>query len=228
MHAFRLPQALTDRMTAKQGRPHTCNHYAGPSTALLVVDMQNYFMAPGQQFETPTARHAVPNVNRLAAALRRFGGTVVWLQQVASDWPSYAERYRPEQWAKRIRALTPGDFGYELWDGLDLQPGDERVAKTRFSAFIQGSSDLETRVRRRGIDTLLVAGVATNICCDSTARDAMMLGFRAIMISDACGTVSDAEHAAALEAYYMYYGDVQTTDEALACLGNAAGLAAAE
>ncbi len=219
MHDYRLPQALIDRMVAKQGRPHTCDRFDGPRAALLVVDMQNYYMAHGQQFETPAARAVVPNVNRLAAALRAAGGLVVWIQMAAdAGWHSYAERYRPEQWDRRAAALTPGDFGFALWDGLEVRPGDERVVKTRFSPFIRDSSDLEQRLRRRGIGSLLVAGVATNICCETTARDAMMLGFRTAMISDACAAANDAEHAAALNAFYLYFGDVLTAEEAIARL----------
>jgi ureidoacrylate peracid hydrolase len=219
MHDYRLRQALIDRMVAKQGRAHTCERFDGPKTALLVIDMQNYFMAPGQQFETPAARAVVPNVNRLAAALRRAGGLVVWVQNAAdAAWGSYAERYRPEQWARRIGALTPGDFGYALWPDLEVRPEDERVVKTRFSPFIAGSSDLEARLRRRGVDTLIIAGVATNICCETTARDAMMRGFRTLMVADGCAAPNDAEHAAALDAFYLYFGDVQTTEEVAARL----------
>jgi ureidoacrylate peracid hydrolase len=95
---------------------------------------------------------------------------------------------------------------------------DLRAVKERYSAFIPGSSDLEARLREREIDTLLIVGVATNVCCESTARDAMMLNFRVVMVSDACAATSDAEHAAALGNVYLFFGDVQTTDEVVAIL----------
>ena len=63
---------------------------------------------------------------------------------------------------------------------------------------------------------LLIAGVATNACCESTARDAMMLNFRVLMVSDACAAASDREHQAALENFYLFFGDVQTTNEVIA------------
>ena len=70
----------------------------------------------------------------------------------------------------------------------------------------------------RGIDTVLVAGTATNVCCESTARDAMMLNFKTIMVSDALAARSDELHAASLTAFYSKFGDVQTAAEVLQSL----------
>jgi ureidoacrylate peracid hydrolase len=66
-----------------------------------------------------------------------------------------------------------------------------------------------------GIDTLLIAGTATNVCCESTARDAMLLDYRVIMLSDANATWTDAEHAATLDNFLLFFGDVMTADEAI-------------
>ena len=92
------------------------------------------------------------------------------------------------------------------------------VEKKRFSAFIQGSSELAEVLRARGLDTLLITGTVTGVCCESTARDAMMLNFKTIMVSDACAARSDGEHGAALVAFYVTFGDVMTTDEVVAAL----------
>lgn len=223
MHPFSLPQSAIDSVTARLGRGHAVERLDPPRTALLVVDMQNYFMAPGQQLETPTARDVVPNVNALADALRTAGGVVVWIHNVAPQseaerWPSYEALHLPEKWATRQRALTPGDVGHAIWPDLRQRDGDLHVTKNRFSAFIQGSSDLDARLRERGIDTLLIAGVATNICCESTARDAMMLSYRVVMVSDACAAPSDALHAASLVNFYQFFGDVHATQDLVAML----------
>ena len=66
--------------------------------------------------------------------------------------------------------------------------------------------------------TIIVTGVATNVCCESTARDAMMLNFRTLMVSDGCATSTDTEHAASLGNFYLNFGDVQTTGELVARL----------
>jgi len=87
------------------------------------------------------------------------------------------------------------------------------VEKTRYSAFIRGASDIEAQLRDRGVDTLIITGVATNVCCESTARDAMMLGFRSMMVADANAAPSDAEHSAALTGFFLFFGDVQFSEE---------------
>ena len=71
-----------------------------------------------------------------------------------------------------------------LWPGLDVLLGDEMVPKYRFSAFLPGASDLPARLRARGFDTVLITGTVTNVCCESSARDAMMTNFRVVMVSD--------------------------------------------
>ena len=76
----------------------------------------------------------------------------------------------------------------------------------------------EARLRSHGFDTLLIAGTATNVCCESSARDAMMLNFKVVMVSDALGALTDAAHSATLLTFYGYFGDVLTTDEAVASL----------
>jgi ureidoacrylate peracid hydrolase len=111
-----------------------------------------------------------------------------------------------------------GGDGYAYWHLNDIRPEDAQISKTRYSAFIQGSSIAEQHLRDRGIDTLLIAGTATNVCCESSARDAMMLNFKVVMVSDALATHSDAEHNAALSAFYGQFGDVQSVDEVLQSL----------
>jgi ureidoacrylate peracid hydrolase len=114
--------------------------------------------------------------------------------------------------------MTPGEWPFELWPTLDVQEEDYRVTKRRYSAFIRGSSDIELILTDNRIENILVCGVATNVCCEATARDAMMLNFRTLMVSDGCATFSDEEHANALTSFYTNFGDVQNTDELCARL----------
>jgi ureidoacrylate peracid hydrolase len=136
----------------------------------------------------------------------------------------------PEQGQKRIEALTADSKGHELWATLDVRPDDTIVEKNRFSAFIQGSSNLADVLRSRGLDTLLITGTVTNVCCESTARDAMMLNFRTIMVTDGNAAVTDEDHNASLCAFYLTFGDIMSTDMLVALLKRNAqrGLAAAE
>jgi ureidoacrylate peracid hydrolase len=219
MHKFSIPQSIVDRVVRKRGRAHALDRFDAPRTALVVVDLQNAFMAPGVAHSLcEMAPKIVPNVNRLAQALRSTGGTVVWVRTTATaetehDWSVYYELLTPEARRRRLDALKDGSAGHELWSELDVQKQDLVVTKLRYSAFIQGSSDLEAQLRARGIDTVLITGCVTNTCCESTARDAMMRNFRTVMVSDGNAAGSDQEHANSLVAFYLNFGDVQTTDE---------------
>ena len=73
-------------------------------------------------------------------------------------------------------------------------------------------------LRNYGIDTILIAGTKTNVCCESTGRDAMMLDFKVVMVSDCCAALSDDEHLATLETFIQQFGDVMTGNEALDAL----------
>ena len=224
MHAFTVPKSVTDRVIARRGRPHIYDDVDPAKSALVVVDMQNAFMLPGVAHSLcPMAERIVPNINRLASTVRATGGTVFWIkttftQEALRSWSTYFEMTSPQRVAKRIEALTADSPGHRLWSGLDVQPQDPIVEKNRFSAFIQGSSDLAAVLRARGLDTILVTGTVTNVCCESTARDAMMLNFKTIMVTDGNAATTDTDHAASLIAFYLTFGDIMSTDMLIGCL----------
>jgi ureidoacrylate peracid hydrolase len=232
MHPFVMPQEIVARVCARAGRQHPFDLLHARRTALLVVDMQNYFVKPGSAAEAPMARTIVPGVNQLASALRRMGGLVVWIKnsstETGENWSVlHRDLMTPERLRARCEALSEDHEGHELWPMLDVKPEDVQMVKKRYSAFIDGSSELAPFLHVRGVDTVLIAGTATNICCESTARDAMMLNFRTVMVSDALAAYSDAEHAAALMNFYTAFGDVQTIDETIASLARGARQSAA-
>jgi ureidoacrylate peracid hydrolase len=224
MHKVSIPQSIVDRVIAKRGRANVFEDIDPAKTALVVVDMQNAFMLPGVAHALcPMAEKIVPNINRLAAAVRATGGRVVWIkttfrQDALENWSTYFEMASPEQGNKRIAALTAGSKGHELWSALAIEASDLIVEKNRFSAFIQGSSNLADVLRGHGLDTVLITGTVTNVCCESTARDAMMLNFRTIMVSDGNAAVTDEDHNASLCAFYLTFGDVMTADALIAAL----------
>jgi ureidoacrylate peracid hydrolase len=236
MHKLSIPRSVIDRVVARRGREHVHEDLEAAKTALVVVDMQNAFMLPGVAHALcPMAEKIVPNINRLAEAVRTTGGTVVWIkttfkEDALKNWSTYFEMVTPQQGAKRVEALTADSKGHELWPTLDVRPDDLIVEKNRFSAFIQGSSNLAEVLRGRGLDTILVTGTVTNVCCESTARDAMMLNFKTIMVTDGNAAANDDEHNASLVAFYLTFGDIMSTDMLVACLERSArkNLAAAE
>jgi len=222
MHKLFLAPASVQKAIAKRGRRHVFSDLAPTRTALLVIDLQNAYLDESlNNTFCANALDIVPNVNRVAAMLRRVGGVVVWIQNTATkeslaSWSMYNDVMLTQQRRdKRFAGISNGSPGHNLWRGLDVQADDLRVTKTRYSAFIQGSSNLEPQLRQRGIDTVIVTGTGTGTCCESTARDAMMLNFATIMLSDANACGNDEEHSAALSAFYRSFGDVMTTDELL-------------
>ena len=236
MHQLNIPQWVTDRIIAKYGREHVHDDLDPTRTALVVVDMQNAFMLPGVAHALcPMAERIVPNINRLAAAVRETGGTVVWIittfdEQSIQDWSTLYGMCGPERSARRRAALTEGSKGHELWHELDRRPEDLTVVKRRYSAFLPGASDLAEVLRKRGLDTVLITGTVTNVCCESSARDAMQVNFKTVMVTDANAALTDEEHNWSLINFYNALGDIMSTDMVIGCLRrNAAkALAAAE
>ena len=234
MHEFTMPQWAIDRAMQRRGRLHVFDDLDPKKSALVVVDLQNGFMVP-EHTPTPvkTAIGTVPAVNRLAAALRETGGKVFWIKNTTDEnslreWSNFFGMGRPEVMQERFDMFRAGAPGHKIYPGLEVLPADEIVYKYRFSAFIQGSSDLPKRLKQGGFEYVLIAGTVTNVCCESSARDAMMLNFKTIMVSDGNSAHSDAEHTATLAAFYAVFGDVMDTDMAIANLRrNAARYAAA-
>ena len=233
MHRVSVPQSIIDEVVRQRGREHIFDDLDPKRSALLVVDMQNAFLMRGVAHELcEEAVDIVPNINRIAAALRNAGGVVVWIKNTANEeshlsWSVRDAMDGPERTEKRNRSMAPGSKGHELWSGLDAKSQDLTVQKTRFSAFIQGSSNLEALLRARGIDTVIVTGTVTNVCCESTARDAMMRNFRTVMVTDANAAGSDELHNASLIAFYLKFGDIMPTDMVVSLLATDEGAARA-
>lgn len=233
MHAIAIPEHAIAAALKRRGKLHLYDTLLGPATALVVIDLQNAFMLPGMPAEVPVAREIVPNVNRLAAGVRSVGGTVAWVKMTIQDetrsWSHWFDYFMTgDRKAAMLKALSRGEPGHQLHAGLDVKPSDPLVEKTRYSAFIQGASDLDKLLRGRGIDTVVIVGTLTNVCSESTARDAMMLNYKTVLVSDANATLTDAEHNATLGSILQVFGDVMTTDEVLARLTADAGRSAAK
>jgi len=223
MHPVAIRPQIIERVLARRGRLHLYERLEPKRTALVVIDMQNAFVAPGAPIEVPGARAIVPAINRLAGELRQHGAPVIWvLHHNAADGRDW-ERFfgcfiAPENRTRAAQALAAGSELQRLWPELDAQADDVVVTKNRYSALIPGASSLGEVLRAKGIDTLLIAGTKTNVCCECTARDAMMLDYKVVLLSDCTAALSDDEHRATLENVIQQFGDVMTADDALALL----------
>ena len=213
MNPSKLPEGYMDEVTALRGRRYAFPTLEPRKTALIVVDMQNFFVSPNS---LPASIEIVPRINQLAAATRQAGGRVVWVQMEYRDWPDFmGDVLGPSYMADCAVSLIRGREGFEINPDLERAAEDWTIVKNRYSAFLPGASDLPSRLRNADIDTVLVTGVVTNGCCESSARDAMMTGFRTIMISDANATVRDDLHMATLMSFHFGFGDVRPTSEVL-------------
>ncbi len=227
MHGSGIRQEIIDRVMARRGRLHLFDTLEPAKTALAVIDMQNTFLRPGAPVEVPMGRAIVANINRLTARLRERGVKVIWVTHAnssvdgKSDWSGFFDYFvAAEVRRKTIEGLEPGAEGQKIWPELTVGAADIRMFKNRYSALIAGSSALERVLRSHGVETLLIAGTKTNVCCEATGRDAMMLDFKVVMVADCCAALSDEEHRATLETFIQQFGDVMSADEVLGALDN--------
>src|SRR5574342_286328 len=148
--------------------------------ALLVVDVQNDFASPkgsaAQRGEDVSASLAmVPRLIGFIDGARQAALTVVYIKTTHSEWtdtPSWI--YRKSQ-QSALNTCREGTWGAEFYDGISPRPNERVVVKHRYSAFI--NTDLNTVLKAKGIESVLVTGVATNVCVETTARDAYMYDY---------------------------------------------------
>jgi ureidoacrylate peracid hydrolase len=224
LHNVQLsPSTVEHILRRRGGKLHAYDSIDPAKTALIVIDMQNVWLQEGMAAYSPYCAGAAPATNKLCKAMRAAGSKVYWVRAIYGDdapktWSAYMEYLSPADVERMLDGLTDGRPGAEIWDGMDVQPEDEITTKTRFSAFIRGSSDLEDQLRAAGIDTLVMTGIATDVCVESTTRDAHMLNFRTMVVSDATATRSDEAHNASLSAMFNHFADVFTSDEIIELL----------
>ncbi len=217
-HDVKIPDYVIERIMAKRGKLNVYEEFEAEKTAFLVIDMQNFYVA-----EVDTAISIVPNINRIAMTCREKGVPVIWVimrcaeeEGAPSQWPIYHQYFFTEaKGHNHLTKLSPGNSGYELYPELDVREEDRIVTKRRFSPFVIGASDLHDILQGMGIENLIVAGTATNMCSESTARDAMMLDYKVVMVEDANAARYDDDHLAGLTSFYQSFGDVRSTDDVI-------------
>lgn len=232
MHKVQIADEILARSRRERGgRDHIFSSLDLSRTAHIIVDLQVGFMAEGAPVEVPVAREIVDNVNAISRAVRAGGGTNAFLRftfdpKEPNSWASYYAFYSGNTDVVQ-EAFSPGKPNHELWPELDRTADDLVVDKTRFSGFIPGTCDLDALLRARGIDTLIITGTLTNCCCESSARDAMQMGYKIIFVADGNATLSDAEHNATLSNMTAIFADVMDTSYLLDLIDKSTPLALA-
>ncbi|MEK6601680.1 MAG: isochorismatase family cysteine hydrolase, partial [Candidatus Binatota bacterium] len=184
--------------------------------ALLVVDVQNDFVSPkgsaAQRGDDVNAAQAmVPRLTRLIEEARRVGLTIVYIRTTHSEWtdtPSWI--YRRSQQSV-LNTCREGTWGAEFYDGISPLANERVVIKHRYSAFI--NTDLNTVLKAKGIQSVLVTGVATNVCVETTTRDAYMFDYYVTMVEDCAAAYEPRLHEGTLENIRRHFGLVASSGE---------------
>jgi nicotinamidase-related amidase len=221
LHAWRIEQREYARQEERRGRRHAFTSLDGTRTALVVIDMVPFFVNDDSAVGA-YCRGIVPQIRRIADALRTAGGTVAWVLPAASRVTTRAAEFHGPDMAERYsRSGGEGPLPGRLWHEFDVRADDLLVEKTAASAFFPGRSPLPGLLEARGIDTVLITDTVTNVCCESSARDASTLGYRVIMVADANAARRDEDHNATLYTIYRTFGDVRPTFEVLDLIAGA-------
>ncbi|TPE62205.1 cysteine hydrolase [Sandaracinobacter neustonicus] len=178
---------------------------AASHTALVVIDIQTDFAAPEGLLgrvgvDLSEAHAAIDQCEKLVAAARKAGATVALLRVVTTPETDsralrtlYARRGRPGE-----QAICRSDDGGADYYRIFPEPGDIEISKLLYSGF--RGTDFEAQLRARGIDTLVICGLSTDCCVDSTSRDAFHLDFDVFVVSDACAAYEPGLHDSSLDA----------------------------
>jgi nicotinamidase-related amidase len=181
-------------------------------SALVAIDLQNLIVSlPTQPRD---ARVVVENTAKLASALRAKGGFIVWVRVVtAADGK---DRLHPicDQPLTPPRALPPQPAGFA--PDLPIQPSDHLITKRQWGAFY--GTDLDLQLRRRGLTTIVLTGIATCFGVESTARTAFELGYEQIFVEDAMAALTAAQHEHVITQIFPRLGRVRSTAAVLAAL----------
>jgi nicotinamidase-related amidase len=215
LHRWEIETREYERQEQRRGRRHAFEHIVPQRTTLVVIDMIPFFVR-----ESGYCRGIIRNIVRLAGVLRETGGPVSWVVPgSAQPYPRLAEEFFGKDIAELYRTSGgTGAIAERVWPGLRPLAEDLFFEKSSYSAFFPGSSNLPAALRARDVDTVMIAGTLTNICCESSARDAHASGFRVILLADGTAARRDQDHNCALHNIYRSFGDVRSTDEAIGLL----------
>lgn len=177
------------------------------TTAAVVVDVQRLFTDMTGAPVDPPLDLVLPRVGRFVQDCRDAGTMVILVRTII---PSDAHSRSTLQWPEFMRAgMAPGSPGIEFDSCLDRRPEDVELVKTRYSAFF--GTSLDEVLRARGIETVLVLGLTTNVCVQSTARDAWQRDYETITVADCCAEIGAGSHDASLAWTARNFGAVLTS-----------------
>lgn len=186
-------------------------------TALLVIDMQNSFIAEGAVFQAPQGIQIIPYIEKVIKFCRKNSIPVIWTRSDHSPPGGglIVEKYPVIKYTKE---LWKGTLSFEYYPKM-IQPSEEehQIIKHKYDAFI--GTDLDIVLRNYGVDTVIVTGVATEVCCESTARAAFFRDYKVVFLSDATAAFNPAVQKDTLDRMHNLFGRVMSADEAICEMG---------
>lgn len=184
--------------------------------SLVVVDVQNDYCHPEGSLarkgsDVGGVRAMMPNLHRLIEAARNQDVPIVYIQTFHED-ATDSEAWTTRSSGRSSAVCRRGSWGAEFFE-IEPRPEEIVVNKHRYSAFIH--TRLDSVLRTLKVETLLLAGVSTNVCVESTARDGFMLDYHIVLLSDACAAYSKEAHDMTLANIRDYFGAVTDTGEVI-------------
>jgi len=214
MHVTRLPRWAVERGQVLNSFPEL----EWGRTALVNIDMQSVFLDEHQIYGNRHSRDIVGAVNALSAAMREIGAPVIWTRQTHTHhgpWAPPRWQYDPAKpgVADGIAALQAEAPGHALYRDMQVAGSDIIIDKYRYGALSCPAGNLRRTLAPLGTEMIIITGTLTNCCCETTAREANLAGYKVIVVSDATATLTDEEHNAGLLNLRLNFADVRTTDE---------------
>lgn len=200
-----------------ENQPRPANHWkiSRENAALVVVDMQNIWVHPRGTRYLPMSEEIIPKIKDLLAACRRSRVPVIYLyttkRKDLADVGIFADLKPESHRADDPWSNFEGTPGAEIYEGVRPEADDVVIKKFRYSGFY--GTQLENILRKLGRDAIAISGVATNVCCDSTARDGAMRDFKVIFLSDCNAAFSPEEQEATLKNFSKHFGIVMDSQE---------------
>jgi ureidoacrylate peracid hydrolase len=191
-------------------------------TALLVIDCQNDFCHPDGVsgkggIPLQNIHEAMPRLHRLIRDVKSTAVRTIYVRYEHNRWAD-SPVWEARALRKKGEICEPGTWGADFFE-VEPEPGDMIVTKGRYSAFI--NTNIDQILRCRGVQNLLFTGFITNVCVESTLRDAFMLDYYTVLVSDCCAAPTMEQHEASVSNVLNYFGTVATSEQVITMLSEA-------
>lgn len=214
-HPSNIPREIVEKVFKRRGTLYAFPTLEPAKTALVVIDLDT-----GTGRDKPNVKLVAQNINLLASTLREHGGTVVWVTTpIQKATQNFRAVFGNEATDNYERMGRPGGEATILWPELETDVMDIYTTKQGHSAFFPGKTTLHEQLQAKGIESVIIAGAVTNVCCEASARDAAELQYKVTMLSDALIGQSPDLDKTTLTTFFRCYGDVRPTKNAIELLG---------